>query len=249
MRRETAKKVREEHYPAPFKLIDLFDRFGGDRRQMAIAETRFFAPLMVSETSRNLRRVFRLSEMLKGEAPKNVTKPKRVHVIGAGTMGADIAAWCVISGMEVSIQDMAQEQIDKALGSAKKLFKKRLRGYTEVDTARHGEPPMRRATTFRAADVVIEDVAKLTGQQKVTARPRPGCGRRVAGDNTRRCDRADSEGFRSGRAARRGCCNPVAEMRWFERACAGRRREEWGGRAAASSQRMDKFKRSPSSPG
>ena len=37
---------------------------------MKVAETRAFAPLMVSETSRNLRRVFRLSEMLKAQAPK-----------------------------------------------------------------------------------------------------------------------------------------------------------------------------------
>ena len=179
MRKETAKKVREDHYPAPFKLIDLFDRFGGDRRQMALAETRFFAPLMVSETSRNLRRVFRLSEMLKGEAPKNVTKPRRVHVIGAGTMGADIAAWCVISGMEVSIQDMSQEQIDKALGSAKTLFKKRLRGSTEVDTAMARLYADAKGDRIPRADVVIEAVVeRLDVKQKVLAgteaRMRPG---------------------------------------------------------------------------
>ena len=60
------------------------------------AETRAFAPLMVSDTSRNLRRVFKLSEMLKAQAPKDIAfKPMRVHVIGAGVMGADIAGWCV----------------------------------------------------------------------------------------------------------------------------------------------------------
>ena len=30
LRSETAKKAREEHYPAPFALIDLFERTGGD---------------------------------------------------------------------------------------------------------------------------------------------------------------------------------------------------------------------------
>jgi len=179
MRKETAAKVREEHYPAPFKLIDLFDRFGGDRRQMAMAETRFFAPLMVSETSRNLRRVFRLSEMLKGEAPKNVAKPRRVHVIGAGTMGADIAAWCVISGMEVSIQDQSQDQIDKALGSAKTLFKKRLRGSTEVDTAMARLYADLKGDHIGRADIVIEAIVeKLDIKQKVLAateaKMRPG---------------------------------------------------------------------------
>ena len=65
MRAETAKKAREAHYPAPFRLIDLFEKHGGDLDAMKAAETPAFAPLMVSDTSRNLRRVFKLSEMLK----------------------------------------------------------------------------------------------------------------------------------------------------------------------------------------
>ena len=65
-----------------------------------------FAPLMVSDTSRNLRRVFKLSEMLKAAAPKDSFKPRKVHVIGAGTMGGDIAAWCVACGMQASLQDL-----------------------------------------------------------------------------------------------------------------------------------------------
>ncbi len=65
MRAKTAAKVREEHYPAPFRLIDLFERYGDDPVRMKRAETEMFAPLMASETSRNLRRVFALSEMLK----------------------------------------------------------------------------------------------------------------------------------------------------------------------------------------
>jgi 3-hydroxyacyl-CoA dehydrogenase/enoyl-CoA hydratase/3-hydroxybutyryl-CoA epimerase len=170
MRKATADKVREDHYPAPFKLIDLFERFGGDRREMALAETRAFAPLMVSDTSRNLRRVFRLSEMLKSEAPKNGFKPQRVHVIGAGTMGGDIAAWCVISGMEVSLQDMAPDAVDKAIGRAKSLFKKRLRGSLEVDTAMarlYADVP---GEHIARADVVIEAIVeKLDIKQKVLA--------------------------------------------------------------------------------
>ncbi len=106
-RAETAKKVREEHYPAPFRLIDLFETHAGNLDGMKVAETRAFAPLMVSETSQNLRRVFKLSEMMKAQAPKGLAfKPLRVHVIGAGVMGADIAGWCVASGMEVSLQDV-----------------------------------------------------------------------------------------------------------------------------------------------
>jgi 3-hydroxyacyl-CoA dehydrogenase/enoyl-CoA hydratase/3-hydroxybutyryl-CoA epimerase len=137
---------------------------------MAMAELRYFAPLMVSETSRNLRRVFHLSEMLKSEAPKNGFKPQRVHVIGAGTMGADIAAWCVISGMEVSIQDVSSEAIDKALAQAKSLFRKRLRGKIEIDAAvarLYGDV---QGAHIPRADIVIEAIVeKLDIKQKVLA--------------------------------------------------------------------------------
>src|SRR5688572_30811685 len=75
---ETAKKVREDHYPAPFRLIDLFETHAGNLEGMKAAESRAFAPLMMSSTSRNLRRVFKLMEMLKAQAPKDSTfKPLR----------------------------------------------------------------------------------------------------------------------------------------------------------------------------
>ncbi len=115
LRTETAKKVREDHYPAPFRLIDLFETHGGNLEALKHAETRAFAPLMVSPTARNLCRVFRLMEMLKDQAPKDLGwKPLRVHVIGAGTMGADIAGWCVASGMEVSLQDISPNRSGRA---------------------------------------------------------------------------------------------------------------------------------------
>ena len=168
MRQKTAAKVREEHYPAPFRLIDLFEEYGGDPHRMAAAETRAFAPLMVSETARNLRRVFGLSEMLKDEAPKDGFAPQRVHVIGAGTMGADIAAWCVVSGFEVSLQDLTMEQIQPALDRAKKLFRKRLRKKLAVDSAMARLIPDPEGKHVPRADVVIEAIVeKLDIKQKV----------------------------------------------------------------------------------
>jgi 3-hydroxyacyl-CoA dehydrogenase/enoyl-CoA hydratase/3-hydroxybutyryl-CoA epimerase len=176
MRAETAAKVREEHYPAPFRLIDLFERHGDDPAAMRAAETEMFVPLMVSETSRNLRRVFKLSEMLKAEAPKGETpkdgfKPLKVHVIGAGTMGGDIAAWCVVRGMQASLQDLDQAQIGKALARAKGLFDKRLRGKPAIDAAVArliADPDGRHV---KHADVVIEAVVeKLDVKQKLFAK-------------------------------------------------------------------------------
>jgi len=158
MRRETEKKARPDHYPAPYRLIDLFERHGGDAQRMASAESRTFVPLMISETSRNLRRVFRLQEMLKDQAPKGSFKPLRLHVVGAGTMGGDIAAWGVVSGMEVSLQDQTQEQVNKALGRAKQLFKKRMRSSRDVDVAMQRLIADVPGEHVKRADVVIEAI-------------------------------------------------------------------------------------------
>ena len=160
MRAETAKKVREDHYPAPFRLIDLFEQFGGDEERMKAAETRLFAPLMVSDTSRNLRRVYFLSEKMKALAPKNDFKPLRVHVIGAGTMGADIAAWCVVSGMQVSIQDLDEEQIKVAQKRANKLFKKRLKKPIAVAAADARLIADPKGDHVPRADVIIEAIVE-----------------------------------------------------------------------------------------
>jgi 3-hydroxyacyl-CoA dehydrogenase/enoyl-CoA hydratase/3-hydroxybutyryl-CoA epimerase len=168
MRAKTAEKVREEHYPAPFRLIDLFERYGDDPVRMKIAETEMFTPLMASEASRNLRRVFKLSEMLKDEAAKDGFKPRKVHVIGAGTMGGDIAAWCVVQGMQASLQDLDEAQIVKAKARATSLFKRHLRTPLAVETAQARLIADPQGKHIKHADVVIEAIVeKLDVKQKL----------------------------------------------------------------------------------
>jgi 3-hydroxyacyl-CoA dehydrogenase / enoyl-CoA hydratase / 3-hydroxybutyryl-CoA epimerase len=179
MRAKTAEKVREDHYPAPYRLIDLFEQYGDDPARMRAAETEMFAPLMASDTSRNLRRVFMLSEMLKDEAPKAGFKPKLVHVVGAGTMGGDIAAWCVVCGMQASLQDLDEGQLKKALARAKGLFKKQLRGTTAIDAAVARLIADPQGKYIKHADVVIEAIVeKLEVKQKLfqdlEAQAKPG---------------------------------------------------------------------------
>ncbi len=170
MRKQTAAKVREDHYPAPFKLIDMFEKYGDSKRRMRTEETNVFAPLMASETSRNLRRVFKLSELLKAEAGDKRFKPARVHVVGAGLMGGDIAAWCVVSGMEASLQDLDPAQIEKARQRAKKLFKKRLRKKQAVDAAMARLIADPDGKHIPRADVIIEAIVEvLEVKQKVLA--------------------------------------------------------------------------------
>ena len=168
---ETRKKVREAHYPAPFELIKLFRQHGGNFRAIKHAETPAFAPLMVSEQSQNLRRVFQISEMMKAQAPKDLDfKPLRVHVIGAGVMGADIAGWCVASGMQVSLQDLSEDAIEKGIAAQDKTLKRKFRSKAERDAAKArliADPTGERVSR---ADVIIEAIVeKLEVKQKVFA--------------------------------------------------------------------------------
>jgi 3-hydroxyacyl-CoA dehydrogenase/enoyl-CoA hydratase/3-hydroxybutyryl-CoA epimerase len=161
MRAETKKKVREDHYPAPFRLIDLFERYGGNEEALKAAETRAFAPLMVSDQSRNLRRVFWLSELLKGQAPKKFGwKPLRVHVIGAGTMGADIAGWCVARGMQATLQDLSAEQIEKGIKAQGKLFARKFKTKAQRDAAKARLIADPNGDGLARADVVIEAIVE-----------------------------------------------------------------------------------------
>ena len=160
-RAETAKKVREEHYPAPYRLIDLFETHAGNLDGMKLAETRAFAPLMVGETSKNLRRVFKLSEMMKAQAPKSLAfKPLRVHVIGAGVMGADIAGWCVASGMEVSLQDVNAEQIAKGIAAQKKTINRKFKTKAQRAAAMARLIADPKGLNIGRADVVIEAIVE-----------------------------------------------------------------------------------------
>ncbi len=97
MREEVAKKARPEHFPAPYSLIELFEEHGNDWRAMKEGEIERFVPLLNSDTSRNLRRVFflvREPQEARACAARRSRCSGACIVIGAGVMGGDIAA-CV----------------------------------------------------------------------------------------------------------------------------------------------------------
>src|SRR5262249_32824361 len=114
MRSEAEKAAPHEHYPAPDALIDLWERHGGDKAAMLAAEKTSFAYLMVTPTAQNLIRVFFLREQMKKLAGSG-NRIGHVHVIGAGAMGGDIAAWCAGQGLRVTLADMKPEPIASAM--------------------------------------------------------------------------------------------------------------------------------------
>jgi 3-hydroxyacyl-CoA dehydrogenase/enoyl-CoA hydratase/3-hydroxybutyryl-CoA epimerase len=147
--KQVAAKARRDHYPAPYAMIDLWARHGAATRTAYEAEARSFAKLLCTATSRNLVRVFFLQNKLKSQGNKPTTKTETVHVVGAGVMGGDIAAWCALRGLQVTLQDRAAEFIEPAMQRANALFKKRVR-----------DPHQLEATSARLrADVDGEGIA------------------------------------------------------------------------------------------
>jgi 3-hydroxyacyl-CoA dehydrogenase / enoyl-CoA hydratase / 3-hydroxybutyryl-CoA epimerase len=127
MTKQVARKARKEHYPAPYALIGVWQRSGGGGIQARLdAERRAVVKLASTPTARNLIRIFFLTERLKGLGGKE-HGIARVHVVGAGVMGGDIAAWSAYKGFEVTLQDREQRFIDGALNRAQELFAKKVR--------------------------------------------------------------------------------------------------------------------------
>jgi 3-hydroxyacyl-CoA dehydrogenase/enoyl-CoA hydratase/3-hydroxybutyryl-CoA epimerase len=120
-------KVPREHYPAPYAIVDLWQQYGAIGAESYEAEARSIADLMCTPTSRNLVRVFLLQTRLKSLGGKPGTEFRHVHVVGAGVMGGDIAAWAALRGLTVTLQDRSAELIAPALARAKALFEKRLK--------------------------------------------------------------------------------------------------------------------------
>jgi 3-hydroxyacyl-CoA dehydrogenase/enoyl-CoA hydratase/3-hydroxybutyryl-CoA epimerase len=169
MRSEAEKAAPHEHYPAPYALIDLWEKHGGDKPAMLAAEKTSFANLMVTPTAQNLIRVFFLREQMKKLAGGG-NSISQVHVIGAGAMGGDIAAWCASQGMRVTLSDMKPEPVAGAIKRAADLFGKIMRKRTDIHDALDRLIPDLDGEGVRNADLIIEAVPeKLELKQKVYA--------------------------------------------------------------------------------
>ncbi|MBT8130763.1 MAG: enoyl-CoA hydratase/isomerase family protein, partial [Gammaproteobacteria bacterium] len=179
MEKKVAQKAKPEHYPAPYAIIDLWKKHADNPAEMYEAEARSIANLMCTETSRNLVRVFNLQDRLKGLARNANFRATHVHVIGAGVMRGDIAAWCAMRGLSVTLQDREAKYIAPAIARAQKLYKKRLRKPRLVQEAMDRLMPDPDGHGVRRADVVIEAIfenveAKHALYRSVEPRMKPG---------------------------------------------------------------------------
>jgi len=155
---QVAKRAPRAHYPAPYAIIDLWVRYGARGTAAYEAEARSMAHLFLTETSRNLVRVFLLQDRLKATGGKGGKELRHVHVVGAGVMGGDIAAWSALRGFTVTLQDRAAEYVAPAIQRAGELFDKRLKDPQQNAAARARLRADVEGAGVADADVVIEAI-------------------------------------------------------------------------------------------
>jgi 3-hydroxyacyl-CoA dehydrogenase/enoyl-CoA hydratase/3-hydroxybutyryl-CoA epimerase len=177
--KQVSRKARRDHYPSPYAMIDMWRRYGARGKAAFEAEARSFAEIMVGSTSRNLVRVFFLQNRLKAQGNKPKEKVTHVHVVGAGVMGGDIAAWCALRGLNVTLQDREEKYITPALERATKLFGKRVRDplkRAEVEKRLTADVP---GDGVAGADLIIEAIyenleAKQSLYEDLQTKMKPG---------------------------------------------------------------------------
>ncbi|ARG97670.1 crotonase [Legionella micdadei] len=167
LRYNVAKRVIKKHYPAPYAVIDLWEKEGGEVERAYLKEVDSVEQLVSQgDTAANLIRAFLLRERMKGFAKDSDFIAEHVHVIGAGVMGGDIAAWCALRGMKVTLQDKSYAQIAPAIGRAYTLFKKKLRKPRLIQAAMDRLIPDPDGHGIARADVIIEAVFEDLGVKR-----------------------------------------------------------------------------------
>ena len=160
MRKKLNAKISQLHYPAPFQALDNWEHVGVANDEAFDREAKSCGRLFFSDTCQNLVRVFFLQEKLKGLVKDTSFAPQHVHVIGAGTMGGDIAAWCAAQGLKVTLQDLEPRYIAPAIKRANALFKDKFKEANLVQKAMDNLIPDVAGNGLSRADIIIEAVVE-----------------------------------------------------------------------------------------
>lgn len=155
--KKLAAKANKAHHPAPYAIVHHWIKEGVNKAAY-LTEAKSIAKLILTENSRNMVRAFFLRDHLKSLAKSVRYKPEHIHVIGAGVMGCDIAAWCALHGIRVTLQDRSAEKIAPAIKRAYTLFQKELEIPRLIQSAMDCLEPDVRGAGVKKADLIIESV-------------------------------------------------------------------------------------------
>lgn len=243
-KKQVARRARREHYPAPYAILELWQKYDGDPFAVPAGDPCSINALFDHPTTRNLIRIFFLQEKMKSLG-KGGAEARHVHVVGAGVMGGDIAAICAMRGITVTLQDTSPERIAPAIKRAAKLFERRLRDPRRVRDALDRMIPDVGGAGAARADIIIEAIfenlpAKRELFAKLEAVAKPGA---VLASNTSSLKLADiSANFKDpSRLVGIHFFNPVPQMMLVEIVSAAHTNPEAAKKAAAFVRQIDKL--------
>jgi 3-hydroxyacyl-CoA dehydrogenase/enoyl-CoA hydratase/3-hydroxybutyryl-CoA epimerase len=244
-RQQVARRAREEHYPAPYAILRLWEAHGARGQAAFDAEARSISRLFLTPASRNLVRLFFLQTRMKALGGKSGRAFERVHVIGAGVMGGDIAAWCAYRGLHVTLQDRELRFVEPAVERARQLFAKRCRDPARAEACAARLVADVEGRGVAAADVVIEAIfenaeAKRDLYARVVPQMKDGA---LLATNTSSIMLEELAGGLAdpGRLVGLHFFNPVAQMMLVEVIGAGMTSERCLQDAMAFTRRLDKL--------
>lgn len=244
-RRQLAARARREHYPAPYAILDLWQKFDGDPFAPPAGDPASVATLVEGNTARNLIRIFFLQERMKSLGKESDFEAKHVHVVGAGVMGGDIAAWCAMRGLTVTLQDQNAKALAPAMKRAQALFKRRLRDKRLIRDAADRLIPDVAGNGARRADVIIEAIfenleVKRALFARLEAAAKPGA---ILATNTSSLKLADIGANFADPSRLVGIhfFNPVPQMQLVEIVSSANTDRETAKKAAAFVRQIDKL--------
>jgi 3-hydroxyacyl-CoA dehydrogenase/enoyl-CoA hydratase/3-hydroxybutyryl-CoA epimerase len=163
-------------YPAPLRILDILPEVLSSSIDDALnVEARGLGDLIVTEVSKNLIHVFRLSEATK-KTPVDA-KPREVRqiaVLGAGVMGGGVAQLAAYRGFTVRMKDIKPDAIALGLRHAQQAFdksvKRRRLDRREARRMMQRISPTLDYSGFSNVDLVIEAVVERMDVKKSVLR-------------------------------------------------------------------------------
>ena len=182
--REGVMQKTRGNYPAPLEALDVISETGaygeklkGAARDRAMArEAKGFGEMAATEISKNLIRIFFMTEGVKKSkgvsSAQNATSIKSGAVLGAGVMGGGIAQLMAEKKVGVRMKDLNLGALALGVNSASKIFERDLKR-RRINSRQYLQKlnlisPTLDFSGFKSVDVVIEAVIeKMDVKQKV----------------------------------------------------------------------------------
>lgn len=204
------------HYPAPLEILRVLKATWGQSTTEGLkVEREAVAKLLFTPESKNLRRIFTMQDEAKRRPPTPLArKVSSIAVMGAGTMGGEIAYLLSSRGVRVRMRDLKSGPLLHSLAHARSLFEREVsRGRmkrSELEQALGRIEPTLDLTGLSRADLVLEAIVEdLPVKQSLL--------RDLEGQVPEHCVLATNTSSLSVRAMAKGLKNPgrVVGMHFF----------------------------------